>query len=58
MIGLPPQTRVRGLGRHTNNKLFEFVFDSVYVNLQYDEISITFTAGSVSLCLWSSLVCL
>ena len=43
------------------NKQFEpieFVFDSVYVDLQYDEISLTFTAGSVSLCcvcgcLWS-----
>ena len=32
--------------------LLEFVFDSVYVDLQYDEISLTFTAGSVSL--WSS----
>ena len=32
------------------NKLLEFVFDSVYVDLQYDEISLTFTAGSVSLC--------
>ena len=30
--------------------LLEFVFDSVYVDLQYDEISFTFTAGSVSLC--------
>ena len=30
--------------------LIEFVFDSVYVALQYDEISLTFTAGSVSLC--------
>ena len=32
------------------NKQFEllkFVFDSVYVELQYDEISLTFTAGSV-----------
>ena len=27
--------------------LLEFVFDSVYVDLQYDEISLTFTAGSV-----------
>ena len=44
------------------NKQFEllnFFFDSVYVDLQYDEISLTFTAGSVSLCcvpvlcLWS-----
>ena len=31
-------------------ELLEFVFDSVYVVLQYDEISLTFTAGSVSLC--------
>ena len=31
-------------------ELIEFVFDSVYVDLQYDEISLTFTAGSVSLC--------
>ena len=42
------------------NKHFEFVFDSVYVDLQYDEISLNFTAGYVSLCcvcgrLW--LVC-
>ena len=39
-------------------ELLEFVFDSVYVDLQYDEISLTFTAGHVSLCcvcgrLWS-----
>ena len=39
-------------------ELLEFVFDSVYVDLQYDEISLTFTAGSTSLCcvfgrLWS-----
>ena len=35
------------------NKQFdflEFVFDSVYVDLQHDEIYLTFTAGSVSLC--------
>ena len=31
-------------------ELLEFVFDSVYVELQYDEIDLTFTAGSVSLC--------
>ena len=31
-------------------ELIELVFDSVYVDLQYDEISLTFTAGSVSLC--------
>ena len=34
-------------------ELLEFVFDSVYVDLQYDDISLTFTVGSVSLCLWS-----
>ena len=34
------------------NKQFElpeFVFESVYVDLQYDEIFLTFTAGSVCL---------
>ena len=39
-------------------KLLEFVFDSVYVDLLYDDISFTFNAGPVSLCcicghLWS-----
>ena len=28
-------------------ELLGFVFDSVYVDLQYDEISLTFTTGSV-----------
>ena len=33
-------------------ELLEFIFNSVYVDLQYDEIVLTFTAGSVSvLCL-------
>ena len=31
-------------------ELFEFVFESVYVDLQYDEISLIFTAGSVCFC--------
>ena len=31
-------------------QLLEFVFYSVYVDLQYDEISLTSTAGYVSLC--------
>ena len=31
-------------------ELLEFVFDSVYVDLQYDEIYLTFTAGYVWLC--------
>ena len=31
-------------------ELFEFVFDSVYVDLQYDDISLNFTAVYVSLC--------
>ena len=30
-------------------EILEFVFDSVYVDLQYDDITLTFTAGSVSL---------
>ena len=37
-------------------ELLEFVSDSVYVDLQYDEISLTFTAGPVCLCRVSSLV--
>ena len=31
-------------------ELLEFVSESVYVDLQYDRISLTFTAGSVCLC--------
>ena len=31
-------------------ELLEFLKYSVYVDMQYDEISLTFTAGSVSLC--------
>ena len=31
-------------------QLLEFVFDPVYVDLRYDEIYLTFTARSVSLC--------
>ena len=41
--------------------LLEFVFNSVYVDLKYNEICLTFTAGSVCLCgvvMLSSLVCL
>ena len=30
-------------------ELLEFVFETVYVDLQYDEISLTFTGGCVSL---------
>ena len=37
-------------------ELLEFVFDSVYANLHYDEIYLTFTAGSVSLCCICSYV--
>ena len=37
-------------------ELLEFVYDSVYVDLQYDGISLTFTAVSVSLrCVCSRL---
>ena len=41
------------------NKQFEhleFVSESVYVDLQYDEISLIFTVGSVCLCGVSSPV--
>ena len=31
-------------------ELHEFVFESVYVDLQYDEIYLTFTAGYARLC--------
>ena len=31
-------------------ELLEFVFNSAYVDLKYNEISLTFTAGSVCLC--------
>ena len=31
-------------------ELLEFGFDSMYVDLQYDDISLTFTAASVSMC--------
>ena len=37
-------------------ELLEFVFDSIYGDLQYDEIYLNFTAGSVVM--WLSLVCL
>ena len=37
-------------------ELLEFVSESVYVDLQYDEISLTFTAGSVFMCGVSSPV--
>ena len=37
-------------------ELLEFVSDSVYVDLQYDEISLTYTAGPVCLCGVSSPV--
>ena len=39
-------------------ELLEFVLDSVYVDLQYDYIFLTFTAGSVSLCCVCGLVVL
>ena len=37
-------------------EILEFVSESVYVDLQYDEIFLTFTAGSVCLCVVSSPV--
>ena len=39
-------------------ELLEFVFDSVYADLQYDENSLTSTAGYVSLCwVWGIVLC-
>ena len=35
---------------NTQFEPLEFVFDSVYVDLQYDKISLTFTTGYVCLC--------
>ena len=35
---------------HKQFELLEFIFHSFNVDRQYDEISLTFTAGSVSLC--------
>ena len=37
-------------------ELLEFVSESVYVDLQYDEISFTFNSGPVCLCSVSSPV--
>ena len=37
-------------------EFFKFVSESVYVDLHYDEIYLTFTAGSVCLCGVSSRV--
>ena len=37
-------------------ELLEFVFDSVYFDLRYDEIFLTFIACSVSLCCAYGLV--
>ena len=37
-------------------ELLEFVSESVYVDLQYDEISLIFTPGPVCLCRVSSPV--
>ena len=39
-------------------ELLEFVFDSVYVDLQYDEIYFYCWVCVLVLCLWSSFVCL
>ena len=39
-------------------ELLKFVFDPVYVDQQYDEISLTSTAGYVSVVMYLSLVCL
>ena len=39
-------------------ELLEFVFKSVYIDMKYNEISLTFTAGSMCLCgVYSMSVC-
>ena len=41
------------------SELLEYIFDSVYDYLQYDEISVTYGwVCVVSVGMWSSLVCL
>ena len=37
-------------------EVLEFVFDTLHVDQQYDEISLTFTVGSVCLCSVCNLV--
>ena len=40
-------------------ELIEFVFNSIYVDMKYNEILLTFTAGYVCLCVvMGSSVCL
>ena len=46
----PPQLNAGGVGRQQQQQLLEFVFESVYVDLQYDEVYLTFTAGYVWAC--------
>ena len=45
----PPLARVMGVGRQ-QLQLLQFAFNSVYVDLKYNEISLTFTAWSMYLC--------
>ena len=39
-------------------ELLEFIFDLIYLDLQYDEIYLSFTARYVSVVMWLSFVCL
>ena len=52
---LPPDQLVR-CGVNKQFELLEFVSESVYVDMQYDEIFLTFTVGPVCLCDVSSPV--
>ena len=54
--GLPNCDDVRMCAVNKQPELLEFVSESIYVDLQYDEISLTFTAGPVCLCGVSSPV--
>ena len=59
-LGVSLVFRIGMISMHVVNKQFElleFIFDSAYVDLQYDENSLTFTTGSVSLfCVCSHMV--
>ena len=55
-LGLPNCDDVCMCVVNNQFELLEYVSESVYVDLQYDEISLTFTAGPVCLCGVSSPV--
>ena len=48
--GRTPPNKHGGVSRQQQQQILKFVFDSDYVYLQYEEISLKFIIGSVSLC--------